>query len=128
MSSRSEGIAMRGITYLGGAAVALGAIVAGPAQSQSTAANASGAAAPAGPDAGSVGEIVVTAQKRSESVQKIPLAVSAIGGAALQQRGDTGLAGLGQVVPGLNVSEQVGQARLTLRGIGVDNISTGAES
>ena len=75
-----------------------------------------------------VGEIVVTAQKRSESVQKIPLAVSAIGGAALQQRGDTSLSGLGQVVPGLNVSEQVGQARLTLRGIGVDNISTGAES
>ncbi|MFY9352345.1 MAG: TonB-dependent receptor [Sphingobium sp.] len=74
------------------------------------------------------GEIIVTAQKRSESVQKIPLAVSAIGGDALQQRGATTLTALGQTVPGLNVSEQVGQARLTLRGIGVDNISTGAES
>jgi iron complex outermembrane recepter protein len=73
-------------------------------------------------------EIIVTAQKRSESVQKIPLAVSAIGGDTLQQRGASGLAALGQVVPGLNVSEQIGQARLTLRGIGVDNISTGAES
>jgi iron complex outermembrane receptor protein len=79
-------------------------------------------------DAGTTGEIIVTAQKRSESVQKIPLAVSAIGGDSLQQRGATGLSALGQVVPGLNVSEQVGQARLTLRGIGVDNISTGAES
>jgi iron complex outermembrane receptor protein len=74
------------------------------------------------------GDIIVTAQKRSESVQKIPLAVSAIGGDTLQQRGATGLAALGQIVPGLNVSEQIGQARLTLRGIGVDNISTGAES
>lgn len=74
------------------------------------------------------GEIIVTAQKRSESVQKIPIAVSAIGGEALAARGATGLAALGQSVPGLNISEQVGQARLTLRGIGVDNISTGAES
>jgi iron complex outermembrane receptor protein len=89
--------------------------------------------APVGGDQATVepdmsGEIIVTAQKRSESVQKIPLAVSAIGGDSLLQRGATGLAALGQIVPGLNVSEQVGQARLTLRGIGVDNISTGAES
>jgi len=34
----------------------------------------------------------------------------------------------GDVCIPINVSEQVGQARLTLRGIGVDNISTGAES
>lgn len=79
-------------------------------------------------DSNAVGEIIVTAQKRSESVQKIPLAVSAIGGDSLQQRGATGLAALGSVVPGLNVSETVGQAKLTLRGIGVDNISIGAES
>ncbi len=77
---------------------------------------------------GTTGEIIVTAQKRSESVQKIPLAVSAIGGESLLQRGASNLSALGQDVPGLNVSEQVGQARLTLRGIGVDNISTGAES
>ena len=100
---------------------------AAPAYSQVTQPTDTNATLP-GPSSASVGEIVVTAQKRSESVQKIPLAVSAIGGAALQTRGDTSLQGLGQIVPGLNVSEQVGQARLTLRGIGVDNISTGAES
>lgn len=84
----------------------------------------------AGDDADAMGpaDIVVTAQKRSESVQKIPLAVSAIGGASLLQRADTNLTSIGQLVPGFNVSEQVGQARLTLRGIGVDNISMGAES
>lgn len=47
----------------------------------------------------------------------IPLAVSTIGGKALAPRGATGLLALGQVVPGLNVSEQIGKARLTLRGI-----------
>lgn len=96
------------------------------AQSEQTVPAPSSDLAIAEPDTS--GEIIVTAQKRSESVQRIPLAVSAISGDSLQQRGATGLAALGQVVPGLNVSEQVGQARLTLRGIGVDNISTGAES
>jgi len=79
-------------------------------------------------DSAGLDEIVVTAQKRSESVQKIPLAVTALGGDALLERGATNLEALSQEVPGLNVSEQVGQARLTLRGIGLDNISTGAES
>jgi len=84
--------------------------------------------APVANDSGGLDEIVVTAQKRSESVQKIPLAVTALGGDALLERGTTNLEALSQEVPGLNVSEQVGQARLTLRGIGLDNISTGAES
>lgn len=82
----------------------------------------------AAPAETTIGDIVVTAQRRSETVQRIPLAVSAVTGASLQTRGVTSLAAIGASVPGLNVSEQVGQARLTLRGIGVDNISAGAES
>lgn len=82
----------------------------------------------ASPQSSGIADIVVTAQKRAESVQDIPIAVSAIGGEALAQRGVTDLTAIASTVPGLNVSEQVGQARLTLRGIGVDNISTGAES
>jgi iron complex outermembrane receptor protein len=73
-------------------------------------------------------EVVVTAQRRSESVQKTALAVTAISGETLLETGTTNLEALSQVAPGLNVSEQVGQARLTLRGIGLDDISTGAES
>jgi iron complex outermembrane receptor protein len=104
-----------------GAAAQSTAQVASPA-----AASAEGVEPPVAQDA--TGDIVVTAQRRSESVQKTPIAVSAIGGDALQSRGAINLASIGASVPGLNVSEQVGQARLTLRGIGVDNISTGAES
>ncbi|MGE4429615.1 MAG: TonB-dependent receptor [Sphingobium sp.] len=85
--------------------------------------------AAASPSASSgIAEIVVTAQRRAESIQDTPIAVSAIGNEALAQRGATDLSAISSAVPGLNVSEQVGQARLTLRGIGVDNISTGAES
>lgn len=73
-------------------------------------------------------EIVVTAQKRSESVQKTPIAVTAISGDTLLSKGLSTVDAIAQQVPSLNVSEQIGQARITLRGIGVDNISTGAES
>jgi iron complex outermembrane receptor protein len=96
-----------------------------PAFAQDDATQMRGGAAPQG---SGIADIVVTAQKRAESVQDIPIAVSAIGGEALAQRGVTDLTAIASTVPGLNVSEQVGQARLTLRGIGVDNISTGAES
>ena len=85
-------------------------------------------AAQAQEDGGGLQDIVVTAQKRSESVQDIALAVTALGGDALASRAAATVSGLAQQVPSLNVSEQIGQARVTLRGIGVDNISTGAES
>jgi len=93
-----------------------------------TAQDAADEAAQGAGQQGGFGEIVVTAQRRAESLQKTPIAVSAIGGEALAERGAIDLTSIGSSVPGLNVSEQIGQARLTLRGIGVDNISTGAES
>ena len=103
--------------YLGTASAAMAICLATAAAAQPVSQTAATASDEATTDTAATGEIIVTAQRRSESVQKIPLAVSAIGGAALQQRGDTSLAGLGQVVPGLNISEQIGQARLTLRGV-----------
>lgn len=44
----------------------------------------------AGAEPEGVGEIVVTAQKRSENVQNIPIAINALGGDALQDRRITG--------------------------------------
>jgi len=73
-------------------------------------------------------EVVVTAEKRSESVQRTALAVTALNADMLAQRGMSSVGSIAQDVPGLNVTEQIGQARITLRGIGVDNIATGAES
>lgn len=72
-------------------------------------------------------EIVVTAQRRSQSIQFTPLAISAFSGDDLAQRGKTVLADMGRDVPGLNVSQQGGSARITIRGIGFDSFSIGAE-
>lgn len=75
------------------------------------------------PGAPSDGEIVVTAQRRSESVLSVPLAISAVGGAALATKGITNSVALSQVVPNLQVSTNFGTAQpnFSMRGISVAN-------
>lgn len=72
-------------------------------------------------------DIIVTAQKRSESVQDIPAAVTALSGDTLVASSVSGLEGLQRLVPNLNIGNSTGVARIALRGIGLENISTGAE-
>jgi iron complex outermembrane recepter protein len=72
-------------------------------------------------------EIIVTAQKRSESLQKVPLAITAITSENLERSGITDLQGIVSNVPNLNLGAQLGFAKVALRGIGLENISAGAE-
>src|SRR5262245_54283693 len=62
------------------------------------------AAAEAQEDEG-VGEIIVTAQRRSQSLQDIPIAVSAVTSDELTQRGMTDTRDLQVSVPSLTLSE-----------------------
>src|SRR3546814_1819960 len=73
-------------------------------------------------------EIVVTAQKREESVQKTPLAITAVSGDAMRVAGISNINTLAASVPNLQMSQSYGAANVTLRGIGflVNNI--GSES
>lgn len=70
-----------------------------------------------------LGEIVVTATRRSENLQDVPLSVSAVGGAQLATRGISQTADLVRTVPSLNISSQYGdtQPNFSLRGVGVAN-------
>lgn len=83
-------------------------------------------AAQAGQDG--IQEIVVTAQKREESVQKTPLAITAVSGDAMRVAGISNINTLAASVPNLQMSQSYGAANVTLRGIGflVNNI--GSES
>ncbi|SLK08135.1 TonB-dependent receptor [Novosphingobium mathurense] len=85
------------------------------------------AAAEAGADEQGIGDIVVTAQRREESLQKVPIAVSAVTADALAKTGLVTVESLSGQVPNLNVSQNIGQARVTIRGIGIDSISLGSE-
>ena len=68
-------------------------------------------------------EIVVTAQRREQSLLDVPLAVSALGGDDLAQKGISNSAQLGAAVPNLQINSPFGntQPNFSLRGIGVAN-------
>lgn len=69
------------------------------------------------------GDIVVTAQRRSQALLDVPLAISAIGGEALVNKGISNTASLATAVPNLQVSSSFGttQPNFSLRGISVAN-------
>lgn len=64
-----------------------------------------------------VGEIIVTAQKRSENLQSVPVAVTAFTGDTLAERGITDAQGLATLVPNMGFSNAYSQVRITLRGL-----------
>lgn len=74
-----------------------------------------------------VGDIIVTAQKRSESINKVGISITAITGDDLQQKGIDSAADLVKIVPGFNFTPSAyGTPVLTLRGIGFYDTALGA--
>nr|WP_198148622.1 TonB-dependent receptor [Sphingomonas sp. Y57] len=73
-------------------------------------------------------EIIVTAQKRSESVQHIPLAVSAVTGDNLARLGVSSPLQLGAAVPNLNLQTNSGVTYIYLRGVGNNFLGLGTDS
>jgi iron complex outermembrane recepter protein len=63
-------------------------------------------------------EIVVTAQKRAESVQDVAASISAVSGTQLDERGITDVESLALAVPGMHFSQAGSNTRITVRGIG----------
>ena len=77
-------------------------------------------------DAGGLEEIVVTAQKRPESLQTVPLALSALTGATLESRHIDTLDDLSQEIPSLvSYSNSAGTPQYYIRGMG-NNVRGGA--
>jgi iron complex outermembrane receptor protein len=73
-----------------------------------------------GQGAGSSGlqEIVVTATRRSESIQDVPMSISAVSQADLEKAGATQLDDVVHMVPGLAYTQNsVGQAVMAVRGV-----------
>ena len=63
-------------------------------------------------------EIVVTALKRTQSVQDVPSAISVLGAQELQDRGITTFHDIQFAVPSLHYAEYFGDANISIRGIG----------
>lgn len=78
-------------------------------------------------DTGAVGEIIVTAQRRGERMQDVPIAVAAVGAEQLAAQGVTGPAGLTVSVPGLVFNRVANDANVYIRGIGTNLYGPNAE-
>lgn len=78
---------------------------------------------------GALGDIVVTARKRSERLQDVPVAVSAVKGDALLTQGAINVQDVARVAPGLFYqSIEPSRPNIYLRGIGTRSFDAGAES
>lgn len=82
---------------------------------------------PASRPRGMIEEIVVTAQKREENVQDVPIAISAFTGAKLEAQGAVTTKDLALVTPGLQVTELAGYTFVYLRGVGSDAFVASAD-
>jgi outer membrane receptor protein involved in Fe transport len=72
-----------------------------------------------------VGDIVVTALRRSTRVQDTPVAITALSEKSLQNLGATGIADIVRQVPGLNlIAGESGRTRISIRGIQTAGEST----
>jgi iron complex outermembrane receptor protein len=92
-------------------------VLQGAAQAQTQAPVTQVAAAEVTSDQG-IADIVVTAQKRSESLQRTPAAVTAVSGTLLTQKGITSLPAAQELIPGARFHQEGNTTQVFLRGVG----------
>lgn len=79
------------------------------------------------PHEATVGEIIVTANKREQSLNSVGLSIQAASGAELTQRGVSSPADLSKLVPGFTFTQSIYSTPVfTLRGIGLYDATFGA--
>jgi len=74
------------------------------------------------------GEIIVTAQRREQRLQDVPISISAIGASSLKSAGVTSITKIQAFAPTLQVSETAGPSNFYMRGIGFKTGDLLAES
>jgi outer membrane receptor protein involved in Fe transport len=63
-------------------------------------------------------EIIVTAQKRAESLQDVPISVAAVGGEKIQDNFVMSLEGVSSYMPNVTIADSTAAEQLFIRGIG----------
>ncbi|MBQ1559675.1 MULTISPECIES: TonB-dependent receptor [Caulobacter] len=85
---------------------------------------------PAKQDNTAIEEIVVTAQKRSENLQDVPVSVTALTGDALAARGVKDVLALNNLAPGMRISsaDAAANPKIYIRGVGLSDFNPNASS
>jgi outer membrane receptor protein involved in Fe transport len=117
-ANHSKRFAFKGILPVLGLAIAFG-----PGGNVSRAADATASGT-------ELTEVVITAQKREQNLQEVPIAVIALSGQQLQDAGVTDLKNMTVLTPGLTVTSTTSEASTTarIRGIGTVGDNVGLES
>lgn len=74
-----------------------------------------------------LGDIVVTAQRRAQRLQDVPVAVSTIDSESLAVGGIVSTDGLEQSVPAISITRQLSGATPYIRGVGTQSVQAGNE-
>jgi iron complex outermembrane receptor protein len=114
------------VGFLGIAVVLVGAVQTEAATPAAGAGDADGTGQTAAP-VNEISEIVVTAQRRSEPLQSVPVSVTAATGAQLQSVGISTTQDLNLVTPGLTVPQVAGYTQPHIRGVGSSTNGPGLE-
>ena len=77
------------------------------------------AAISSGTNAAELEEVIVTAQKRAESLQDVPVSLMAISGTKIAEAGLHSFQELSQYVPNLSITENAVNTIISMRGIGI---------
>ena len=75
-----------------------------------------------------VGEVIVTAERRSQTVQNVPASITALSGAALAVRGVGDIDDLSRLVPSVNFGSIGYGPQISARGVGMDLVAGEGES
>ena len=97
-----------------------------PAVAQSTTSPAS-TNTPEVQEAAGVPDIIVTAQRREERLQRVPLSITAIGGKELRNADIRDITRLEQSVPGLRIARSGAASRPAIRGVYTEAISANSD-
>jgi iron complex outermembrane receptor protein len=76
---------------------------------------------------GGLSEIIVTAQRRAENLQEVPIAVAAVTAEALAETGLNATNDLPQIVPSVQVTRSGPSGLFFIRGVGTTNAAAGEE-
>ena len=85
-------------------------------------------AAQSAPKAAGIDTITVTAQRRAENPQEVPVSVSAVGGDQLAERNITDLSQMESMSPGFTFGRSGTDARPAIRGVRTENVAINGDT
>lgn len=79
-------------------------------------------------EAVNLGEVIVTAQRREQSLQEVPIAVTAFGAETLERTNATGIQDVAGKVPGVTLTQfNIGEPQIFIRGVGTTSDSAASD-